>query len=329
MRSKITLISCFCFYLFSTACWGQIDFPKDTSFTVHSAWIKVKKKFDHALPVKPFQYSDIVALQEQVYKVRDSRSLHMDLFIPVNKRKIKGTVLLVHGGGWRSGNKSHLVPLAQYLAKNNYVAATVEHRLSMEAQYPAAIYDLKEAVKYVKHNAELFGVDTSKVAILGCSSGATLASFVATTNGVRKFEDSNTTFSDVSSEVHLLINIDGVVDFTDPAESGKDLNPEKPSAGAMFLGATYKQNPELWQEASPISHVDENTPPTLFLNSSLERFHAGRETFLQVLDSNKTTYKVHTIDNTPHPFWLFYPWFDEAKVAVLDFLNEMFDKHSK
>lgn len=312
-------------FLIPTITWGQGNFPRDTSFTVYSAWIKVVKDFPKATIVKPVATNEVLHMPDQVYRVRQNRVLRMDVFRPTAKGLEKcPAVLMVHGGGWRSGDKSHLLPMAQYLAGNNYVAATVEHHLSVEAIFPAAIYDLKEAVKFLKHNARVYGIDTTKIAVLGCSSGATLASFVAVTMGMDKFEDPESVYPGYSSGVQALVNIDGIVDFTHPAESGKDLDPDKPSAAAMFLGATFKQKPELWQEASPLNYVDQKTPPTLFVNSSIPRFHAGRDSFIHVLNQYGTYNEVHTIDNTPHPFWLFFPWFDQAGAYVLNFLNQVF-----
>lgn len=325
MNTRSRLSSFLIIFLIPAISWGQVSFLRDTSFTVYSAWNKVIKDFPQAKIVKPIITTDVLCMPNQVYRVRENRMLHMDVFRPAGKELLKRpAVLMVHGGGWRSGDKSHLVPMAQYLAMNNYVAATVEHRLSVEAIFPAAIYDIKEAVRFLKHNARLYGIDTTRIAVLGCSSGATLASFVASTNDISMFDDPESVYTQHSSKVQALINIDGILDFTHPAESGKDLDPNKPSAAAMFLGATFRQKPELWQEASPINYVDQKTPPTLFVNSSIPRFHAGRDSFIHVLNQHGTYSEIHTINNTPHPFWLFFPWFDEAATYVVSFLNRVF-----
>lgn len=305
--------------------WGQNEFPKDTSFSVNSVGKKIKKGFPQASPVKEIVSGEFLSLRDQVYRVRSNRKLRMDVFLP-NKEfgKKRPVVMMIHGGGWRSGNKSHLVPMAQQLAIDGYVTASVEYRLSMEAIYPAAIYDLKEAIRFLKHNSDIYGIDTTKIAVLGCSSGATLASFMAATAGITKFNDPESVYSHYSSKVQVLVNIDGVVDYTDPNESRKITNPKKPSAASLFFGVSYQENPELWKEASPINYVDEHMPTTLYINSALPRFHAGRDSLFHILDKNKTYYEAHTIENTPHPFWLFHPWFEETHDYILNFLNTVF-----
>lgn len=304
---------------------SQNEFPRDTSFTVWSSWQKIKKDFPQARPVKPIKSDQFLSLPDQVYRVRDNRILRMDVFIPnSDPEKKRPLVMMIHGGGWRSGNKSHLVPMAQQLAIDGYVTATVEYRLSAEALYPAGMHDVKEALRFLKQNANVYRIDTSRVAVLGCSSGAQQASLMATTDKLTKFDDPASVYPHISAEVQALINVDGIVDFTDPNESAKDENPAKPSTGTLWFGATYKQAPEKWVEASPIQYAGKDTPPTLYVNSALPRFHAGRDELFKILDQYGIYHEQHTIENTPHPFWLFHPWFDEAHEHILNFLNEIF-----
>ena len=303
----------------------SVDFPRDTTFSVRSAYEGIKKEFPQATPVKEFTNRKIKDERDVVYYSLGNRDLHLDIFYPSQKSKKKlPAVLLIHGGGWASGNKLHLVPMAQKLAENGFFAATAEHRLSPEAKYPAAITDLKTAVKWIKNNAEKYNIDTTKIAVLGCSSGATLASFIGTTGQNPKFK-AHPNSGDYSDKVQAIINIDGIVDFTTPSESAKDPDPDKPtSAGARWFGVTYQKDPDIWVEASPLTYANKNTPPTLYINSALPRFHAGREQLIKVLKENNTYYEIHTIENTPHPFWLFHPWFDETWPIVVKFLDKIF-----
>ncbi|WP_372772668.1 alpha/beta hydrolase fold domain-containing protein [Mangrovibacterium sp.] len=301
-----------------------IDFPKDTTFNVKSAARKIASDFPQAVPVGEYKISAVKEKRELVYHSFGERKLHLDIFYPeIKKRETVPGVLLIHGGGWASGSKSHLIPMAQKLAENGYVAASVEYRLSPEARYPAGIIDLKTAIKWLKINATEFGIDTSRIVTLGTSAGATLASLLGTTAGCSLFP-SHAVAMPVSDAVHAIVNIDGALDFTNDAESGKDEDPARPSAGARWFGYTYKQKPELWVEASPVNYVCKNTPPTIFINSSLPRFHVGRDQYIEVLNANNIYNEVHTIAETPHPFWLFQPWFDETVPLIVDFLDQVF-----
>ena len=107
----------------------------DTSYTIWSATQKIKKGFPHAVPVRAFTSPNIYSQQNMVYFSSGKRELHADVFYRAESDvKKQPGVLLIHGGGWASGNKTLLVPLAQKLAENGFVAATVEYRISPEAK---------------------------------------------------------------------------------------------------------------------------------------------------------------------------------------------------
>ena len=71
-------------------------------------------------------------------------------------RGINIWILLVHGGGWKSGDKSLQIPMAKALAARGYVTAVLEYRLSPEAKFPAALEDIQDALLWMKENAEHF-----------------------------------------------------------------------------------------------------------------------------------------------------------------------------
>jgi pectinesterase len=311
--------------LFPFAANSQNEFPRDTSYTVWSSWQKIRKNYPDVTPATEIKSKKFLSLCDQVYRVRENRILHLDVFIPNNSPgKKRPLVIMIHGGGWRSGNKSHLVPLAQQLAIDGYVTASVEQRLSIEALYPAAPHDLKEAIRFLKHNANLYGIDTTRIAVLGASSGATMASLMAFTGNSSRFDDPQTVYPDISAKVQALINIDGVINFTDPNESAKDTDSAKPSAATLFFGCTYKECPEKWIEASPIQYIGKHCPPTLYINSSFPRFAAGRDELFKIMDMYGIYHEQHEFKNTPHAFWLLHPWFNQTHNYVLNFLNHIF-----
>ena len=76
--------------------------------------------------------------------------------------------------------------------------------------------------------------------------------------------------------------------------------------------------------ASALTHTDKNTPPILFINSSIPRFHAGRDDMIAILNQNNIYNEVHTIKDAPHSFWFFNPWFDETIRYTTQFLDKIF-----
>jgi pectinesterase len=213
-------------------------------------------------------------------------------------------------------------PLAEQLGSAGFVTATVEYRLSPEARFPAAVHDLKCAVRWLRAHASDFNIDASRIGVCGGSAGGHLAAFLGTTNGDRRYDVGENL--EYSSDVQAVADIDGPLDLTRPEESAKDANPEKPSAGKRWIGFSYSERPDLWREASPLMHAGPGTPPTAFINSAIERFHVGRDEMREILGAAGIYTEVHTIPDTPHPFWLFHPWFDEAAAHVEAFFASVF-----
>lgn len=293
-------------------------FPRDTAYNLRSAYLNIKKDFPQVTPIQPSLPKGVRFQENVVYALVGARELHLDVFYPAKKRR-KGCpgVLMIHGGGWRSGSREMEIPMAQQLAAKGFVAVTVEYRLSPEAPYPASVYDLKAAVRWMRAHAKEFGLDARKIAAYGCSSGAELASFMGTTNGMAKFEGEEG-YPTFSSEVQAVLNIDGIVSF-----AHEEAAAEGEMAG-QWLGGLRDVNWAKWVEASPLEHATAKAPPFLFVNCIIPRFHAGRDDLLKILDAAGTYHEVHTIPNSTHSFWTVHPWFEETLEYSTKFLRKVF-----
>ena len=300
----------------------QSGIPRDTSFTITSTAEKITKQYPNAHLVLPSHTPDVLVLENIVYSSYADRKLHLDIFRP-KVTSLKPAVILIHGGGWRSGERTQNNAIAERLAERGLIAVSVEYRLSVEALYPAAVYDLKAAVRWLRAHAVEYGIDSTRMAAMGCSAGGHLAALLGTTNKNPMFEGGGGCASN-SSAVEAVVDIDGILDFTDPAESGKDTIPGKPSAGSYWFGGPMREKRSLWVEASPLVHVDRNTAPIEFINSAQQRFHAGRDTMIQKLNALGIYHEVHTIPDTPHPFWFFSPWFERTCEYSVKFLEKVF-----
>ena len=301
---------------------GITDKP-DTSYTTFSAWKQTKKDFPEISIVHEFHYSDVVEERGITYCTINHHNLQIDAFSP-KRKSLKGltVVIMIHGGGWRSGNRSQHYPLAQSLAHLGYVCFTPEYRLSTEALFPAAVYDIKAAIRWVKDNAKMYNIDTSKIVIAGFSSGGELAAFMGTTGNMPLFEGYDCNMGP-STNVAAVIDIDGTLSFVN-SESGEGDDSKHTSAATYWFGYPKKGNEVLWEAASPLSYVRAQTPPTLFINSSLARMHAGRNDYVHVLDSNHIYSEVHGFKDAPHSFCLFNPWFEPTVKYIDGFLKEIF-----
>ncbi len=234
----------------------------------------------------------------------------LNIYRPDDNNKYPA-VFMIHGGGWNSGNLSMQIPLAAKLAQQGFVCIPVEYRLSPEALYPAAVQDLEDAVEWVYKYASEYGIDKEKIIVSGCSAGGQLACLIGTRNK--------------NYLIKGVINIDGISTFIESvtierAEKARENNTKIP-VDALWLGGVYSEQPHNWKDASALLQVCEKSAPVCFINSSLPRFHNGRDELREQLGKYNIYSEVYEIENTPHTFWLFYPWFDITVQYMVDFLN--------
>lgn len=300
-----------------------LTFPVDTSYNIPREQRKFEKKYPYAFPAKENLPEGIIEYRDLVYLTLTdtpfgTRQLHADLFKP-EKEGPYPAVIMIHGGGWRSGNKSMQVPMAQMIAKQGFVTVAVEYQLSREAKYPAAVHNIKAAIRWLRANAEKYNVDPDRIVISGCSAGGQLAALVGMTNGVEHFEG-HMGYHDYSSDVQAIMDMDGVVNFLAPASLNHKRKPN--SADISWFGGSFYEIPAIWKEASAIYWANENAVPILFLNSGYPRFHAGQDELIGLLKQWGTYYEVHQFNIKVHPFWLFHPWVDETVQYMVDFMNK-------
>ena len=296
---------------------------RDTSYSSRGDYRNNLKNYPFIKLVPAQKFSNVKEKYNVVYADAGNRPLHLDVFLPKHKNKgITAAVLVVHGGGWRSGDRSQHIPLAQRLAAKGIAAFTVEYRLSTEAFYPAAVYDVKAAIRWVKANAKDLKVDTAKIALLGFSAGGQLAALVGVTPNIPKLEGD---FGDsrYSSKVNAVIDIDGTLSFVHP-EAWETQNATTVGASALWIGYPRTERLDLWAEASPFEYADQNSAPFLFLNSSVERMHAGRDDFRKKMEKKGIYTEMVTFKDSPHSFCLYEPWFNPMLNNIVLFLGKAF-----
>ncbi|MEH6405879.1 MAG: pectinesterase family protein [Leeuwenhoekiella sp.] len=289
-------------------------------YTIATTYEKLSKDYPFITPISPLKSDDFIAEEDVVYRTVNGIDLKADVYYPKAEANSNfPAVLLVHGGGWVAGSKENERVMAQHLAQNGFVAITATYRLSDVAIYPAAVLDLKAAVKWMKTNASRYHINTDKIAVLGASAGAQLATLIGVTPNSSIYSNENDQTSDA---VQAIINIDGIVSFTHP-------DSEEGEIAGLWLGGLQNENPKNWKEASPLEYVNQHTSPLLFINSTMPRFHAGRDDMVAILNQNNIYNEVHTIPGTPHSFWLMHPWFESALQYTVAFLNRVFNAENR
>ncbi|MBB3187974.1 alpha/beta hydrolase [Microbacter margulisiae] len=320
---SIAVIGCI-FILCRQVLDAQQPIPQDTTFNVCRVYRQIKKEFPFAVPSKDIVPKNVKAVRNIIYATLPNtpfgkRYLHLDVFYPKKSGKYPA-LIMVHGGGWRSGTRSLQVPMAEMIAKKGFVTVSVEYQLSLEAKYPAAVYNIKAAIRWMRAHAKEYHIDPTRIAISGCSSGGQLAMLVGMTNGERKFEG-NMGNPQYSSSVQAIIDVDGVVDFLAPGSLNLKREPDSPDV--FWLGGSFDQKPEIWKDASSVFWTNKNSVPVLFLNSGFPRFHAGQDELIGMMQRWRIYTEVHRFNVHMHPFWLFYPWVDPTVNYMAKFLDKI------
>ncbi len=302
-----------------------LTYRRDTSFSVSSAYQNTKKKYPQISIANPKLAKGVTIAANWPYCTHNGKTLFLDAFYPtVSPKKRHPAVLLIHGGGWRTGDRSMNVAMAKRLANAGYVAVTADYRLSTDSLYPAAVHDLKEAIRWLRAHADTLGIDTSRIAAMGCSAGGQLAALLGTTGNLNTLEGTGGTIGH-SSTVQAIVDIDGLLAFDHP-ESGEGDDSRAISAATHWFGGPKSETVALWREASALTHADRSDSrpaPILILNSSVDRMHAGRDDLLAIYRKRGIYTEVHTFPDTPHPFWLFNPWYEPTMTYTLAFLKRV------
>jgi acetyl esterase/lipase len=206
--------------------------------------------------------------RDVVYGEVDGTTLMIDVLHPPTREAPRPAVLVLHGGGLIGGDRTGGVEHATYLAEAGYVAFTIDYRLFQQRggtninPWPAQLDDAQRAVRWVRANAATYGVDPKRVGAYGHSSGGYLAAML----GVRETRDtSDSKLAEYSSRVTCVVDLAGDSDLTIPL----------PAAAAHFeeimvgmLGGTLEEVPEAHRDASPITHVDEESVPFLIIHGA-------------------------------------------------------------
>jgi pectinesterase len=139
----------------------------------------------------------------------------------------------------------------------------------------------------------------------GFSAGGQLAALVGTTNDDPALEGADCSRSH-SNRVQAIVDIDGTLSFIHP-ELGEGDDSKSISAATRWFGASKTQPPEVWHQAEVLNHVSAHTPPILFVNSSVDRMHAGCDDIIKKLDALHIYHEQHAFPSVLHTFPLFNP----------------------
>lgn len=192
--------------------------------------------------------------------------LKLDLARPSTGDGPFPAIVCIHGGGFRAGDRKGWDARVKAFAERGYVAITVEYRLSPKFQFPAAVHDVKAAVRWLRANAEKYKVDPNRIGAVGDSAGGHLAMFLGVTAGVQQFEG-DACHLDPSSAVQCIVDFYGPSDFTKSYAKSVDAAEVLP----LFFGADLDHARKVHIVGSPLYWVTPAAAPTLLLHGTEDK----------------------------------------------------------
>lgn len=199
-------------------------------------------------------------------------SLHLQILRPFSRNvaaPILPCVVYVQGSAWMKQYVYGNLPMLSKLAERGYVVAVVEYRHSGIASFPAQAVDARNAIRFMRANAETYNIDPEKIIVAGDSSGGHTAMFV----GILQDDKSEANlFPEVSAEVSGIINLYGSVSAMMEDGFPSTCNHHLPDSpeGMEMGGVNLRQSPELCRKLSVECNIDKSTELPLF-SSSMER----------------------------------------------------------
>jgi acetyl esterase/lipase len=197
--------------------------------------------------------------QDVPYGTAGGHPLLLDVYEPGEHSDLRPALVLIHGGGWTSFDKSTMGRLGEFLARSGFVAFSVDYRLfhDKENLWPAQLDDVQRAVRWIRANAAKYRVDPDHIGAFGHSAGAQLAALL----GMEDTRDnSDPALAKYSSRVQAVVDVSGPTDFT------INHDPDGDAFLSSFLGGSYAEHPQVWQDASPAFHVAKKVAPFLVVH---------------------------------------------------------------
>lgn len=204
------------------------------------------------------------------YADTDNPRQALDLLLPRQRATDAPlpVIAYIHGGAWRAGNKRGGVGrIARFVETGRYACVSIGYRLSQEAIWPAQIHDCKAAIRWLRGNAEKYGLNPDRIAVWGHSAGGHLVAMLGVSHGVADLEGTLGKYTKVSSKVHCVVDCFGPTDFLRMGDFPSTMDHMAPdSPESKLVGGPVKEKKEAVRSASPITHVTRDDAPFLMLH---------------------------------------------------------------
>jgi len=198
-------------------------------------------KLEKLIDTKPAIPDSIQPFQDLVYKTMGARELKLDIYRKRYQTQPMPVLIFIHGGAWKTGDRSQYTPLGNRYAREGYVTVVPSYRLAPKNPHPAQIEDAAAAFAWTFRHIAEYGGDTNRIYVAGHSAGGHLAALLS-------LNERHLARHELSpKQIRGVLALSGVYDLAHP--TGQD--------------TVFGNNPQIRREASPLYHIKAGAPPFL------------------------------------------------------------------
>ncbi len=231
---------------------------------------------------------DFDVRNDVTYSKVGDHELLLDAFVPT-KDGTYPAVLVVHGGGWRMGDRKQLRGYARSLTRLGCVCFAIDYRLAPKHKFPAQIEDCRAAVRWIREHAGEYNVNANKLGAIGYSAGGHLVSLLATTGEAPSEANGN-----VDTRVQAVAAGGAPTEFR--------YLPDKGEWAKYWMGGTLETVPNKFRDASPTAFVDKDDAPVFFFNGTADKLVPiiWSQALHGALKKTGVRTELHTIQDAGH-----------------------------
>ncbi len=239
--------------------------------------------------------------ETHIYAVSHGRNMKLDVYRPKQTRELAPVILFVHGGGWAIGTRRIIEPAFVRQIQRGYGLVSITYSLSDKASWPAQMYEVKAAIRWLRANAVKLGFDPDRIIAAGGSAGAHLAC-VAALSGPGKLEGELGDMG-VSSDVKAVVALYPPTDLSGIHKKGWL---GKRSVEAL-LGGPPKLKHKALVEATPATYIRADSPPIRVLHGTIDHVvpYSHAPALVDAIRTAGGPAELITLEGVAHADWRF------------------------
>jgi acetyl esterase/lipase len=321
---KRTLLSLACFGLMATA-GAQNPFGGMNRTIVEGK--PTEKSAQIFTQERPAQTApDIMYMHDVKYETRDGVDLYLQILMPMSAdRSPRPCIMYIPGSAWFKQNTYGSIMRMAEFARRGFVVAIAEYRHSGIAPFPAQLIDMKNAIRFLRHDGGRMGIDPNNIFVWGDSSGGHLSLLVGVTENVKDATLDQPDFPDVSCGVNAVVayypptDLTAIKNIPDAISKGEATSPEGQLLGGKL---SIAENVEAARRASPDYYVKKDVaiPPIFIAAGTMDRVVPFNQTDLMVhvLADNGKSFEYYVLPGADHGSWEFWTpaMFDKVEAFI-------------